>query len=157
MWQGYLRWVVRSAAPAQAQAMTTELTGPEKVAGRRFRDWQCGLLAESLAADPPDLAPSLWNAHIRHNCAARDGRSTSFRMHEVYVLSPAYAVCSCGETVAASEEGSHHPVTGCQRTEVPAGRFAFFYKEGKCSCGLTGRSLLGQFVIAADRSPAGKS
>lgn len=132
----------------------TLLSLAEKAAGRRFRDEQRELLAQSLAAEPPDLMPSLWAAHIRHNCAARGGLSTSFRMHEVYLMSPAYSV-SPARVVYLHGQQPLHPDE--MWDWIPEGRFAYFYKTGRCSCGLTGRSGRGQFVIAADRPPAGKS
>lgn len=108
------------------------LTDTEKAAGRQFRDEQAQLLAAALEAEPLDLVLSPFVAHVRHNCEARGGRSTSFRLHEGYTLSPEYP-------------------------GVPAGFFAFFWKRGKCACGLTGGSAQGQLVLAADRPPAGRT
>jgi hypothetical protein len=137
-----------------------ELTHAEKLAGRRFRDEQQATLDRQNQEAPPDVFPPPQLHHYRHECPARGGTSTSFDMREVYITSPRYDVCTCGEAVSAPEASAgacHHPRPGCRRTEVPAGRLGFIYRAGKCGCGLTGRSRSGRVVDAQERPPMGRS
>lgn len=104
------------------------LTTEEKTAGRAFRS----TMELRLAAMP---APRYWAptviSNYRHLCPARDGKSTALELHEIYVLSPIYA-----------EHG------------VPAGRFAYLWREGRCrGCGHVARSSVGRVVEAKKRPP----
>jgi hypothetical protein len=106
------------------------LTPGEKVAGRDFRDDEIRMLRGLNTLDPPDLTVmSAW-ANVRHDC---DGRSIALELKERYDYSPS--------------DG-----------DVPAGRFGWIWKEGRCSaCGRTARSGDGRFVIADERPPRERS
>ena len=135
------------------------LSQAERLAGRAFRTAQRLRLASLPAAD---VTPSQWVHHYRHECEARGGQSTSFEMREVYIPSPGYFACSCGELVSAAEtvlaaSVQHQPGPGCQLTEVEPGRLAFVYREGRCTCGLTGRSHDNRVVDARERAPLGRT
>jgi hypothetical protein len=139
------------------------LTRPERAAGRVFRDSCQAELLRLHESDPPDLIPPPWVAHFRHNCEARGGRSTSFRLSEIYEHSPRYALCYCGEVLEYPETDDiwkPHPLQDhdCGPGElIQAGRLGFFYKQGKCSCGIIGRSRAGVLVDAWARPPLGRT
>ena len=133
------------------------LTPAEKLAGRAFRDELVAWLEALNQSEPTVMQPPSVTRHVRHDCPARSGLSTSFEMKEIYVTSPVYNVCSCGAMIAGDEAGWHHPVSGCERFVVPAGRFALIYTEGKCACGMTGRSPEGRLVDAWERPPMGRT
>jgi hypothetical protein len=130
------------------------LTRAEKLAGRWFRQQMHEHLAVVNAADPPSVSVPWVLRHVRHNCASRDGLSVSFEAREVYVLSPEIWVCYCS---AAGLLGDSFPHDDCQGGVVAAaeGRFAYIYKEGRCTCGVTGRSPSGHVADAYERLPIG--
>lgn len=108
------------------------LTPGEKAAGRELRGEIRAWLARRNAEDPPGmLVPSVLR-HVRHDCPDRGGVSTSFGMREKYVLVPA-------------------------RGGLAAGRLAFIFTEGRCRCGMSGRSGDVRVVDAYDRPPMGRS
>jgi hypothetical protein len=108
------------------------LSPAERVAGRAFRDHWQATLRERHGQDPPTHDALAYLAVFRHGCAARHGASTAIALKEVYHLSPAYVI----------DDG-----------HVPAGRFAFIYKEGRCQhCQATVRSA-GRLVDAWERPP----
>lgn len=137
------------------------LTDLEKLAGRWFRDRSQRALEESHRLDPPTFTPLPWLRHYRHNCALRQGRSTSMELKENYKPSPELWVCYCsaiGELGVSDTESSHKcgfPHECCQGGKVAAdeGRFAFIFKEGRCGCGATARSKAGRLVDAHERPP----
>lgn len=108
------------------------LTRAERQAGRAFRDRCAAELAETFTTDPPTytiapVAPPV----LRHSCPARGGRSTAMPISEVYLPSP--------------DDDTHN---------VPAGLFAFIYRQGACRlCGQTARSDRHRVVLAAQRPP----
>lgn len=105
------------------------LTPQEKEAGRAFRDAVQNELLATFETDPPTHVVPNFIAMFRHKCSARGGRSSPLELKEVYKFSPA-----------------HGP--------VPARRFGFIYKEGKCRyCGNTARSRAGRLVDAHVRLP----
>lgn len=105
------------------------LTGEEKVAGRRFRVTAQAVLAELSAANPPTYPVPVVLGVLRHACPSRGGISTALVLREVYIPSPAYDA------------------------NVPAGRFAWIYREGRCAgCGQTARSE-GRLVDGWERAP----
>ncbi len=105
------------------------LTPEEKAAGRRFRDQAQADLLASVQAQPPTHVVPNFLALYRHNCPARDGRSTALELKEMYRKSLA--------------DG-----------DVPAGRFGFLWREGRCRhCGATASSRAGRLVDAHRRPP----
>ncbi len=131
------------------------LTSREKPAGRLFRAvWQASLDALNEKNPPDVFALPLWRV-VRHECPAAGGASTGITLREHCDLSPVYRVCYCGVLGPA---GPDFPHASCQGSKVVAadGRFAFIWKEGKCSgaeCGLAVRTRSGRFVVTADRLP----
>ena len=106
------------------------LTREEKEVGRRFRDEAEQALRETFHADPPTYTVLNCLALLRHLCPARAGRSTALELKEIYLYSPRYP-----------------------GFEVPAGRFGYLYRQGRCrACGQTARSG-GRLVDAHDRPP----
>lgn len=101
------------------------LSPQEKAAGRRFRDTAQADLEASLRSNPPTfLVPGVIAAY-RHDCPGRAGRTLALELREVYVSSPAYPDLA-----------------------VPAGRFAFTYRVGRCiRCGATARCETGRLVV----------
>jgi hypothetical protein len=107
------------------------LTASEKVAGRRFRAAASAELAVLNTEDPPTVDVPHFIGVYRHQCVARDHRSLPIELKERYVVSPIYPVQA-----------------------VPAGRFGFIYREGRCrACGQTARSNSGHLVDARERPP----
>lgn len=105
------------------------LTVAEKKAGRCFKAEQTALLYVLNTKDPPTFDVPSFLAIFRHLCPARNNLSTAMELQERYITSPPYP-----------EEG------------VPAGRFAYLYREGQCShCGRTARSGMGRLVDAHER------
>lgn len=118
------------------------LTESEKTAGRWFRDVEQQRLLESFDDAPPTYQVPNFLAHYRHNCEKRRGVSTAMELKEIYIFSPEVHVS--GKEVVES---------GGEET-IPAGRFGFIYKEGRCSgCRQTARSRAGRLVDAYDRPP----
>ncbi len=105
------------------------LSSVEKTVGRRFRtDCQSTLDALNEAA-PPTYTVPFFIAVYRHPCPARDGKSTALELLEHYRHS-------------TEDDG------------VPAGRFGFIYRQGKCrACGAVARSAAGRVVDAHQRPP----
>jgi hypothetical protein len=112
------------------------LTALEKQAGRAFRDARQAALDARNEENPPDVSVlPLWRV-VRHECPAAGGASIGITLREIYEPSPEVGT------------GSANVIAG--------GRFAFIWKEGKCSgagCGLVARTRRGRFVVAADRLP----
>lgn len=107
------------------------LTAGEKQAGRKFRAEQTALLFTLNKTDPPTYDVPTFLAIFRHLCPGMNRKSVAMELKERYVTSPPYP-----------EEG------------VPAGRFAYLYREGQCShCGRTARSGMGRLVDAHQRPP----
>jgi hypothetical protein len=132
------------------------LTDLEKGAGRWFRDQMNTRLAELNAGDPPGMVVPWVLHHVRHDCVARGGVSTSFEAREVYVPNPELWVCYCS-AIRPFVSGSF-PHEDCQggKLALAGGRIAYVYREGRCACTLLGRSEVGDVVDATDRPPAGK-
>lgn len=117
------------------------LTPEEKSAGKLFRD-SCALL---LAEVPSEARCSTFTVWYRHACRD-DGQGSTWgmRLRQHYWTSPEYQV--------EGEWGKWK--TAKPVTTIPAGRFAFIFRWGRCSrCGLMVRSGAGRFVIAADSPP----
>jgi len=113
------------------------LTPAEKQAGRLFRAAEEEVLTRSFLEDPPTYTVLPVSGQYRHECPRRQGRSTALSLHEVYVRSP--------QTDIAEPDG---------KTTVPAGRFAFIFREGRCRfCGQIARSNRGRLVDASQRHP----
>jgi hypothetical protein len=119
------------------------LTALEKQAGRAFRNARQAALDARNDREPPDVfVLPLWRV-VRHECPAANGASTGITLREVCELSPEYLAGLPGTGVSA-------------KVVAAAGRFAFVWKEGKCSgsgCGLAARTRRGRFVVSADRLP----
>lgn len=115
------------------------LTPLEKTAGRAFRDDRQRALDDLNAARPPGmLALPVWHV-VRHECPAAGGASVGISLREVREDSPEYQSGIPGTGVSA-------------RVICAAGRFAFIWKEGKCSgCGQAVRTKHGRFDVRADR------
>lgn len=137
----------------------SELTYPEKNAGRWWRDRRQAALDARNAAQPPDESRPPFVRHIRHLCPANKDRSVSFDYAEIYVRNPRIGVCYCSVIQEVPDEmlGSfpHEDCAGGALLEP--GRLAWIYHEGRCAdCGRTARSRTGRVVDAHDRHPAGK-
>src|SRR5262249_11814592 len=135
------------------------LTTAERAAGRWWRDLQLTELAALNAARPPMQSPSPFIRHIRHLCPGNNGASISFDFAYTYVTSPRIGVCYCSVIKPVPDELlGKFPHEDCAGGElVPAGRFAFVYREGRCAlCDLTARSTTGRVVDARERLPTGR-
>jgi hypothetical protein len=112
------------------------LSATEKQVGRAFRDARQAVLDELNERDPPDVfALVLWRV-VRHECPKAGEASIGITLREVCERSPEYREPGSAKVVAAD------------------GRFAFVWKEGKCSgCGLTVRTRRGRVTVPADREP----
>lgn len=109
------------------------LTPAEKVAGRKFRDEQKDILKQRFEDDPPTYEVFFFQKIYRHLCPARGNISTALELKEKYNFS---------EEMEVDEQ------------KIPAGRFGFMYKEGRCrGCGAVARSKLGMFQDAYERPP----
>jgi hypothetical protein len=107
------------------------LTAEEKAAAREFLSHVKRELDDLQRDDPPTYVVPNFLAVYRHLCPGRDGRSSALETKEIYRLSPIY------------------PERG-----VPAGRFGFIYRQGRCrGCGHTARSGAGWLVDALVRPP----
>jgi hypothetical protein len=107
------------------------LTAPEKDAGRRFRDEATSQLLALNEVDPPTYEVPFFLGLYRHLCAGKNSRSVAMELKEQYLVSPIYP-----------EEN------------VPAGRFGFIYREGRCrACGQSARSRAGRLVDGWERPP----
>lgn len=107
------------------------LTEQDKTAARLFRDQAQADLIATFEADPPTYTVPTFIALYRHLCASRGHKSVALELKEIYVVSPIYP-----------EHG------------VPAGRFAFLYRQGRCrGCGQTARSRKGRLVDGWKRPP----
>lgn len=105
-------------------------TDAERAAGRTFRDMATTALARKQAEGAATHTVPGWLASLRHRCAAQDHRSVALVLVENYVSSPAF------------------PDLG-----VPAGRFGFVHRAGRCrACGVTARSA-GRLVDGWTRGP----
>jgi hypothetical protein len=126
------------------------LTALEKQAGRAFRDAAQAVLDSRNRLDPPGVfVLPLWRV-VRHECPAAGGASIGITLREECEESPEYWGCYCGTVTTWGTPNFPHE--DCDGSSVIAvvGRFAFVWKEGKCSgCGLTVRTRRGRFV--ADR------
>lgn len=130
------------------------LTPLEKQAGRAFRDASQAVLDARNKSDPPKVfVLPLWRV-VRHECEAAGGASIGITLRETREESPEYWGCYCG---TVSTWGlPNFPHEDCDGAKVIAadGRFAWIWKEGRCSgCGLTVRTRRGRFVVATDRLP----
>lgn len=128
----------------------------EKQAGREFRDARKAVLDARNAQDPPGVFVLPWWRVVRHECPAAGSASIGITLREVCEPSPEYLACYCS-AIGLARPG-FFPHADCDGSSVisAAGRFAFIWKEGKCSgaeCGLLARTRRGRFVIAADRLP----
>jgi hypothetical protein len=109
------------------------LTHAERAAGRAWRSGQDAALHNLNAVLPVNEHPLPYVRHIRHLCPGAGGRSVSFDYAEIYVTSPAL------------------------EPDIPAGRFAYVYREGRCAlCEHTARSLTGRVVDGITRLPSGR-
>lgn len=138
--------------------MASNLTPEEKAAGKRFRDKMQSLLLESFEIDPPVYQVLPFWSSVRHLCEKRNNISTGLELKEIYLQNTTYVVIKEGKDtlVAISEDDeSFESLSEDEKnTIVPAGRFAFIYKMGKCSkCGQTARSKSGRLVDAMERAP----
>jgi hypothetical protein len=127
----------------------------EKLAGRWFKAQMDAYLDRLNAEDPPNFVVPEVLRNPRHDCAHRGGVSTSFKMAEIYVTSPEIWICYCS---AAGLMGPDFPHDDCQGGVVaaPEARFGFLYSEGRCRCGIHGRSPSGRITDAYDRPPIGR-
>lgn len=105
------------------------LSDAEKAAGRLFQTESEAILSRLNAASPPTYVVPFFLGLYRHLCAGRQDRSAGLELKELYRLSPIYQ-------------------------DVPAGRFGYLYREGRCrACGQTARSEVGRLVDGWQRPP----
>lgn len=113
--------------------LQTPLTQTEKTAGLKFLETEQAKLLASFETDPPSYRPLPWHKIYRHECSSRNNISTAIELKEKYIFSPELEVD--GEV-------------------IPAQRFGFIFKEGRCrGCGNVARSKTGRFVDAYTRPP----
>lgn len=138
------------------------LTADEKIAGRAFKSSQQAKLDALMRRDPPTFDQVLYNhANLRHECPVSTGnKSIAMKLDEVYVFSPTMVVVSEQDDRRIALAPQHpeavqtHPNNRWANPVLIAeGRFGFIYREGKCRCGKTARSPVGQFVDAWNRPP----
>jgi hypothetical protein len=87
------------------------LTRAEKAIGRAWRAERLAALQALNAENPPGELVPPFGRHFRHNCAARQGRSTSFELKERYDRCPDAPLgwiwkegkCACGLTARSSD------------------------------------------------------
>jgi hypothetical protein len=105
------------------------LTHSEKQVGRQFKLDCEAALNQRNAEEPPTYEVPFFLGIYRHLCSARNNRSTGLELKEQYWVSGDYP-------------------------GVPAGRFGFIFREGRCrACGQTARSWVGRLVDGLDRPP----
>jgi hypothetical protein len=107
------------------------LAEDEKKVGRRFKIDAAFHLLSLNEVDPATYDVPCFAGLYRHLCSAKNNRSVAMEVKEQYLVSPIYP-----------EE------------KVPAGRFGYIYKEGRCrACGQTARSRAGRLVDGYERPP----
>lgn len=133
----------------------SELEPEEKVAGRLFRDSAQLDLDQLNAATPARYPVPSFLAVYRHICPGRQELSTALELREVWVPSPRIVVeTPLGGTPRAVLYELWRPTDDVDLWHMPAGRFGFIYREGKCrSCQRTARSEKGRFVDGWERPP----
>lgn len=127
----------------------------EKVAGRLFRDLaQLDLDALNVEQRPHYTVPPVIPSY-RHQCDQREFLSTSLELREVYVASPRLVVETDEQGVSvAYVYAEHRPNRDMDSWQMPAGRFGYIYREGRCRhCGRIARSNVGRIVDAWQRPP----
>ena len=132
----------------------------EKAAGRLFRDTEQALLDALNAAQPPTYVVPYVIALYRHRCPARESRSTSLELREVYHASEKIAVETDDGAHTAHWYAAWWPGRAAQVDTwlVQAGRFGFVYRDGRCrGCAQTARSATGRLVDGWDRPPITRS
>ena len=127
----------------------------EKVAGRLFRDRSQADLDDFRATTVPDFDVPFFIAIYRHLCPARDFASMALELREVYVTSPRIVVLSTERGIDRAEFYDEWAWSDEFDTWiVPAGRFGFVYRTGRCAaCNQRGTSIAGHFVDAWNRPP----
>jgi hypothetical protein len=132
------------------------LTPSEKQAGRAFRDASQAVLDALNEASPPhEFALVFWRV-VRHECRTADGASIGVSLREHREESPEYWVCYCGTVAPFNPEVFPHDDCDGGKVIAAGGRFAWTWKEGKCSgCGWTARARTGRCVPVADRAGHG--
>lgn len=107
------------------------LTAVEKACGRRFRDDAAARLLALNETDPPTFVVPHFLGLFRHACPAQNERSIAIELKERWLPSPIF-----------------------QDENVPAGRFGYIYREGRCrACGQSARSEVGRLVDSRERPP----
>lgn len=145
------------------------LTPTEKAVGRHFLGVAQAALLKTFEADPPTYTVPNVLALYRHACPKRQDRSTALELKEIYLPSRTYGVmCVNDEIHVALLNGDSDGVTlatldppvavNADTTVavgfVPAGRFGFITRAGKCrGCGQTARSKAGRLVDGWERPP----
>jgi hypothetical protein len=111
------------------------LSDVERSAGRAFKTECLRQLHALMDSDPPTYRTLPLLAVIRHSCPRRANTSTAITLKEIYQHCPDMQVHVDGGVT------------------VPAGRFGFLYKEGRCvHCRATVRSE-GRLVDGWHRPP----
>jgi len=129
----------------------------ELAAAKAFRAAQRAILDGKNASEPPGIIVSVLVRNVRHDCAAKGGKSVSLELREHYVWSREYFVCErCGRFPDPGMPPEDCP--GCQEfVVVPPRRFGFIFTEGRCGCGMTARSGDSRLVDPAVRPPSARS
>jgi hypothetical protein len=133
-------------------------TKVEKAAGRVFRDQCRDYLSYLSAEDPVDYTVPAFVGHYRHACPARELRSTALECKEWYIPSAAMVVYPLSDgrlgVTNLSDVPDDQPLSAFDGEGVPAGRFGFIFRVGKCrGCGATARSRTGRLIDGWDRPP----
>lgn len=132
----------------------------EKTAGRHFRDWAQAALERHYRADPPTFDVPHILAVYGHLCTGNGNRTIGLALAEHYQPSPDYDVFGTAGTpwLALPADNPEIPAWIWQEnvtlTRVPAGRFAFIFRRGRCKgCGKTAMSPSGRLVDGWRRKP----
>lgn len=108
------------------------LTTEEKKAGRKFRDRAQAQLDALNVKEQPRFEVPTYLSVFRHLCPGKKNTSASLDLMEVYWMSP-------------------------EIDEVPAGRFGFVFRRGRCQhCREVAMSKVGRVVDAQERPPTGR-
>ncbi len=125
----FMRLIAHPETKPQAPPTDEEgrpvLTAQEKALGREFKKVQEQALARAHEEDPATYTVLPVLAVLRHGCPARRGVSTGIELRDRYVYSPPD-----------------------EAREIPAGKFAFTYRRGRCRfCGQTARATEGRLIL----------
>lgn len=125
------------------------LTRNERQALRAWRDICQAALVQLNTVDPPGLLVQPFGRFLRHECALRAGVSRSLELREVREVNPELWGCYCSAIEPFVKYSFPHEDCQGGGKLCDAGKAEWVWKQGKCQCGMTARSVTG-FVEVAD-------